>query len=76
MLSAIVGCTVRIILKDAIYVSSALGMALALSLMQATKTLHPPGEATPNFCTIGIAFFIPEKFLATSLLIALTKDQH
>ena len=43
VISAIVGCTMRLVLKDVIYVGSALGMALALSAMQATKTLHPPG---------------------------------
>ena len=49
VISAIVGCTVRLILKDVIWLSSAIGMAFALVIMQLTCTLHPPGTVPPGF---------------------------
>ncbi|CAE8633848.1 unnamed protein product, partial [Polarella glacialis] len=50
--SAIVGVSVRMVISDMIcqggcyWASSALAVALAISAMQLTKTLHPPGGAT------------------------------
>lgn len=48
-LSALTGILVRLILQPrwaskASFVSAALGMALSLTVMQATGTTHPPGE--------------------------------
>lgn len=44
MLSAVVGCAIRLALKDVLWVSAALGMSLALVVMMLTKTVHPPGD--------------------------------
>ncbi|EIE20895.1 HPP family protein+B94, partial [Coccomyxa subellipsoidea C-169] len=46
VLSAVVGCAIRLALKDVLWVSAALGMSLALVVMMLTKTVHPPGGAT------------------------------
>ena len=43
ILSAIVGCTVRLVLRDVIWLSAALAMSLALLVMILTGTTHPPG---------------------------------
>lgn len=45
MLSAIVGCTVRVVLKDVIWLSGPVAMSLALVVMILTSTTHPPGDA-------------------------------
>ncbi len=44
VLSAIVGCAIRLALQDVLWVSAALGMSLALVVMMLTKTVHPPGN--------------------------------
>ena len=44
ILSAVVGCTVRLVLRDVIWLSGPLAMSLALVLMIATSTTHPPGQ--------------------------------
>jgi len=46
ILSAIVGCTVRVVLGDVIWLSAALAMSLALLVMILTGTTHPPGAAS------------------------------
>ncbi|CAL8467881.1 g7419 [Coccomyxa elongata] len=46
VLSAVVGCAIRLALQDVLWVSAALGMSLALVVMMLTKTVHPPGGAT------------------------------
>jgi len=46
VLSAIVGVSVRLALPDPAWLSVALAVSLAIALMLATKTLHPPGGAT------------------------------
>lgn len=46
MLSALVGCISRIIFKDVIWLSAAVGMSLALLCMIITKTTHPPGDTS------------------------------
>ena len=51
-MSAIVGCTVRIILQDVIWLSAAIGMAVALTAMQLTCTTHPPGNVCLN-CSVS-----------------------
>ena len=37
------GCTVRVVLGDVIWLSAALAMSLALLVMILTGTTHPPG---------------------------------
>ena len=44
MISAIVGCTARVIFRDVLWLSAALGMSFALLVMNLTSTLHPPGD--------------------------------
>lgn len=46
VLSALVGWLVRLALGHVIWLSSAVGMALALLVMHVTGTTHPPGGAT------------------------------
>ena len=41
MLSAVVGCTVRLVLGHIEWLSGAVGMSLALVVMMLTKTTHP-----------------------------------
>lgn len=53
LVSAIVGVTVFKLLPDALWLSSALSVALAIVLMQVSKTLHPPGGATALIANIG-----------------------
>ena len=42
-MSSVVGCTVRLVLRDVIWLSAPLAMSLALLLMIVTRTTHPPG---------------------------------
>lgn len=49
LLSALVGCAVRAVFNAVagnrlLWLSAALGMSLALTVQQATQTVHPPGE--------------------------------
>lgn len=47
MLSAFVGVIIRLAFRNAnhlVWLSSALGMSLALAVMQVTRTVHPPGK--------------------------------
>lgn len=53
LVSAIVGVTVFKLLPDTLWLSSALSVALAIVLMQVSKTLHPPGGATALIANIG-----------------------
>ena len=47
LLSALVGCICRLVFKDVIWLSAAVGMSLALLCMIITKTTHPPGKRIP-----------------------------
>ncbi len=58
MLSAIVGVLVRLAFRGAghlVWLSSALGMSLALAVMQVTRTVHPPGEVGVDVCNTFFA---------------------
>lgn len=47
VISALVGCTVRLVLgAKVLWLTSAVGMSLALLAMELTSTVHPPGGAT------------------------------
>ncbi len=43
VLSAIIGCCVRLALGKVLWLSAPLGMSLALVGMMLTRTTHPPG---------------------------------
>ena len=53
VLSAIIGCCVRLALGKVLWLSAALGMSLALVGMMLTRTTHPPG-ALPAACTCSL----------------------
>ncbi|WP_207508662.1 HPP family protein [Telluribacter humicola] len=53
VLSAIVGVTIFKLFPHEAWLSSALAVSLSIVVMQATKTLHPPGGATALIATIG-----------------------
>ena len=46
VLSAIVGCCMRLALGNVLWLSAPLGMSLALVVMMLTRTTHPPGNDT------------------------------
>jgi len=47
IISSVVGCTVRLVLRDVIWLSAPLAMSCALLVMILTRTTHPPGAACP-----------------------------
>lgn len=51
--SAIVGVSIAQLLPDIIYLTAPLAVALSILVMQATKTLHPPGGATALIAVSG-----------------------
>jgi CBS-domain-containing membrane protein len=53
ILSALVGISAYKLFPTNIWLASALAVATAIALMQATKTLHPPGGATALIAVIG-----------------------
>ena len=53
LVSALVGVTLYKLLPDAVALSSALAVSLAVVAMHFTKTLHPPGGATALIAVIG-----------------------
>ncbi|MCE1273081.1 MAG: HPP family protein [Chlorobiales bacterium] len=52
VVSAIVGVTIQLLLKDPI-LASATAVSLAIVAMHFTRTLHPPGGATALIAVIG-----------------------
>ncbi|MBT1698958.1 HPP family protein [Fulvivirgaceae bacterium PWU4] len=52
VISAIVGVTINYLIPEA-WLAAALAVAIAIVLMQITKTLHPPGGATALIAIIG-----------------------
>lgn len=52
VISAIVGVTINYLIPEA-WLAAALAVAVAIVLMQITKTLHPPGGATALIAIIG-----------------------
>jgi len=53
VLSALVGVTVALLLKENIIIASALAVSSAIAVMHFTRTLHPPGGATALIAVIG-----------------------
>lgn len=53
VLSALVGVTIHKLIPGELWLSAALSVAIAIVLMQMTKTLHPPGGATALIANIG-----------------------
>lgn len=53
VLSALVGVTIGLILKENIMLASALAVSSAVAVMHLTRTLHPPGGATALIAVIG-----------------------
>lgn len=53
ILSGLVGVACYQLLGDAIWIAAALAVSLAIVVMLATKTLHPPGGATALIAVIG-----------------------
>ncbi len=53
LLSAVVGVAVFQLLQPHLWLAAALAVSLAIALMQATNTLHPPGGATALIAVIG-----------------------
>jgi len=53
IICALVGVTIHKIIPNELWLSSALSVSISIVLMQATKTLHPPGGATALIANIG-----------------------
>jgi CBS-domain-containing membrane protein len=53
--SAIVGVTAYQLLDAQIWLAASVAVATSIAVMQATKTLHPPGGATALIAVIGSA---------------------
>jgi CBS-domain-containing membrane protein len=53
VISAIIGVTIAILIPNQIWFGCALAASLSIVVMQATKTLHPPGGATALIAIIG-----------------------
>ncbi|MDN4164998.1 HPP family protein [Cytophagales bacterium LB-30] len=53
VLSALLGVTVHLLLPQPIWLAAPLAVGLSIVIMQATKTLHPPGGATALVAVIG-----------------------
>lgn len=53
LVSALVGVTIQKLVPDVIYIAAPLAVSLSIVLMQATKTLHPPGGATALIAVTG-----------------------
>jgi CBS-domain-containing membrane protein len=55
VISAIIGVTVCKLVPDIVWLRAPLAVALAITAMQMTKTLHPPGGATSLIAVTGSA---------------------
>ncbi len=53
VLSAVVGVAAFHLLPGQVWLAAPLGVATAIGVMQATKTLHPPGGATALIAVVG-----------------------
>jgi CBS domain-containing membrane protein len=53
LVSAIIGVTVQQFIPDILWIAAPLAVSLSIVLMQATKTLHPPGGATALIAVTG-----------------------
>lgn len=79
LVSAIVGVAVFKLLPDIIWLTAPTAVALAIVLMQVTKTLHPPGGATALIAVIGTEkvkalgfFYVVSPVLTGCLILLLT----
>jgi CBS-domain-containing membrane protein len=55
VISALVGVTIYKFVPGELWLTASLSVALAVVMMQITKTLHPPGGATALIANIGTA---------------------
>lgn len=78
IISGLVGVASYQLFEGTLWIAAALGVSLAIVVMLATKTLHPPGGATALIAVIGgdkihnlgfLYAFIPAGFGALILLI-------
>ncbi|WP_346236089.1 HPP family protein [Niabella insulamsoli] len=76
VLSALVGVTVCKFMPSVIWLTAPLAVALSIIVMQATKTLHPPGGATALIGVIGSEkvkalgfFFVLSPVLSGALIL-------
>jgi len=53
VLSALIGVSAYKVLAPHLWLAAAVGVATAIAVMHATKTLHPPGGATALIAVIG-----------------------
>jgi len=53
IISAVIGVTAYLALNEFMWLASAVAVATSIAVMQATKTLHPPGGATALIAVIG-----------------------
>lgn len=53
VLSAIVGVSCSLLLKDNLALAAAIAVSLSIMLMHITRSLHPPGGATALIAVIG-----------------------
>ena len=53
VLSALVGVTIFMIMGEANWIAAGLAVALAIGVMQLTRTVHPPGGATALIAVVG-----------------------
>lgn len=78
IISAIAGVTIYKLLPEVIWITAPLAVASSIVLMQATKTLHPPGGATALIAVIGTEkikslgywYVISPVFTGTLILLA------
>lgn len=76
-ISALIGVTVAKLCGPYLGLSASLGVALAIVLMQITKTMHPPGGATaliacigaPKIINLGYAYAITPVLLGALVLV-------
>lgn len=53
LVSAVIGVTCYKLFPDQLWLASSLAVSVAIAVMHATKTLHPPGGATALIAVIG-----------------------
>jgi CBS domain-containing membrane protein len=53
LLSGFIGVTISLIFHQHLWFAAALAVSTSIAVMQATKTLHPPGGATALIAVIG-----------------------
>lgn len=58
LIMGIVGVTVQKRIPDILWLSASLAVSFSIVFMQITKTLHPPGVATPLFAVTGSTMII------------------